>query len=807
MRLAIAFLLCLSIFCVGERAPMPAELAPIEEIVFAARPYGADGHWYANFGYYSIDDSMKAYSVGGRLCKYNLKTGKFTQLLIDKEGGVRDPAVHYDGKRIVFSYRKGGTDNYHLYMINADGSDLRQLTDGKYDDIEASFLPDGGIAFVSSRCKRWVNCWVTQVAVVHRCDIDGSNIRPLSSNGEQDNTPWMLPDGRLLYTRWEYTDRSQVDYHHLWTMNPDGTGQMVYYGNYHPGKLMIDAKPIPDSEKVVAIFSPGHGRKSHQGNVAILSPKTGPDDLGAVREITKTPFFRDPYALSENCILAATGQNMVVLDGEGAATQLFRLPKALLEQQYALHEPRPIIKRPPERLMPERTQWDTSTGTLVLSNIYEGRAMEGVAVGDIKKLLVLEVLPMPVHFHGGMTPITIGGSFTLERVMGTVPVEADGSAYVELPGLRSFFFVALDENNESVKRMQSWLTVMPGEQVSCVGCHEPRTQSPQNSVKSNLLALQRPPSKIKKLEGIPEVYDFPRDIQPILDQHCLPCHDQDERKAGVVLSGDRGPVYTHSFVTLTGRQQFSDGRNQKISNRPPRSIGAVVSPIMKKVQEGHQGVEMSAHEQDLIRYWIEAGATYPGTYAAIDSGMLGWYFITPPDSNAKKDVRDQEWPTSKAAFTAMKKRCVPCHNQETKRFLPRFLSAGPDGGRYSRHLLYNLSQPEKSQLLRAPLAKEAGGYGICRNLNGKNKATDPAQVFADTNDPDYQSMLAMIEAGHDFIQRETWFRMADFKPSAVYIREMKRYGMLDEKVQAGDVLNPYTTDQAYWQSFWWPPGQ
>lgn len=157
---------------------------------------------------------------------------------------------------------------------------MRQLTDGDYDDIEPVYLPDGGIMFVSSRCKRWVNCWLTQVAVLHRCDADGTNIRQISSNNEHENTPWPLPDGRILYQRWEYVDRSQVHYHHLWTTNPDGSGQMTYYGNMEPGILMIDAKPIPGTGKALSLFSPGHGSREHAGKPTIIDPKAGPDALG-----------------------------------------------------------------------------------------------------------------------------------------------------------------------------------------------------------------------------------------------------------------------------------------------------------------------------------------------------------------------------------------------------------------------------------------------------------------------------------------------------------------------------------------------
>jgi Tol biopolymer transport system component len=206
-------------------------LRNVGEIVFCTRTRYDDPHWYANIGYYCDDENRKAYPGNGKpddskLLKYELATGKISVLLDAKGGTVRDPQVHYDGKKILFSYRPAGTDHFNLYEIDVDGGNLRQLTRGEFDDYEPIYLPDGGIAFVSTRCNRWVNCWMTQVGVIYRCDSNGGNLELLSANTEHDNTPWVLPDGRILYTRWEYVDRSQVEYHHLWAMNPDGTGQM-----------------------------------------------------------------------------------------------------------------------------------------------------------------------------------------------------------------------------------------------------------------------------------------------------------------------------------------------------------------------------------------------------------------------------------------------------------------------------------------------------------------------------------------------------------------------------------------------------
>jgi hypothetical protein len=292
----------------------------IEEIVFCTRAVYDDPHWYANIGYYCDDEGKKAYAGNGRpdagkLLKWNLHTGGLTVLLDAQGGSIRDPQVHYDGQKILFSYRKAGGDFFHLYEIHTDGTGLRQITSGAFDDYEPTYLPDGGIAFVSTRCKRWVNCWMTQVGVIYRCDTDGGNIQCISANTEHDNTPWPLPDGRLLYMRWEYVDRSQVEFHGLWTMNPDGSGQQVFFGNMHPYIVMLDAKPIPGTGKIVASFSPGHGVNEHAGIATVVSQAAGPDDRAMAKPLHAGRLTRDPYAIAEDCFLAARDNEIVLLDG------------------------------------------------------------------------------------------------------------------------------------------------------------------------------------------------------------------------------------------------------------------------------------------------------------------------------------------------------------------------------------------------------------------------------------------------------------------------------------------------------------
>ena len=617
---------------------LDGDLRGVDEIVFAVRVPGRD-HWYVSFGYYSCDygppaeqsfgkyidgDALRGYGDGGRLCRLNLRTGQLSVLLDDPTGGVRDPQVHYDGQKILFSYRRGGTATYHLYEINIDGSGLKQLTDGPDDDIEPAYLPDGGIVFGSSRCRRFVNCWYSRVATLYRCDADGANVRMLSSNNDHDNTPWVLPDGRILYMRWEYVNRSQVHFHHLWTVNPDGTGQMTFYGNSFGGIAMLDAKPIPGSKKVVASFSPGHGMPEHTGHVALVDPTLGPDDRRAERQISKGPaVWRDPCALSEKSFLVSSRQGIFVMDGEGKTELVYQLPKS--EGHLQCHEPRPLQTRPRERVIAPRVDVAQATGRLFLADIYYGRNMAGVRRGEIKKLLVLEQLPMPVHFSGGMESISLGGTFTLARVLGTVPVEADGSAFFEVPAMRSLFFVALDENDLSVKRMQSFVTVQPGETGGCVGCHERRTQTfPQGSAAALLANKHRKPAPITPIDGLASPPDYPRDIQPILDRHCVRCHSPERYEGRVDLTGDHQPQWSISYYNMRRFNLVADGRNEPIGNRPPRTIGSSASRLMRLIDGSHYEAKLSDEEQKVVRLWIDASALMPARTPVWAVGCIPW---------------------------------------------------------------------------------------------------------------------------------------------------------------------------------------
>jgi hypothetical protein len=793
---------------------LPAEFDNIEEIIFVQRGGYEDPHWYANIAYFCDNENDPAYTIGAQLCKLNLKTGKISILLETAKGCIRDPKVHYDAKKIIFAWRKAGRQNYNLYEINVDGTNIRQITSGPFDDYEPEYLPDGGIVFVSTRARRWVGCWMTQVGTIHRCDADGRNIQMLSCNIEHDNTPSLLPNGQILYMRWEYVDRSQVEFHHLWTMNPDGTNQEIYYGNEVSWGVFLSCQPIPNDERVMGIYSPGHGHKDHYGWLSFFSRKYGPDDPRGLQHILfpqgKEKWYKaylaDPWPLSTKTILAAEKYRSRLVIVTKNKNDKNYTPRAIYEiknndkRKWLTQSPRPIIKRPRERIIAKRSDSSSPTGTHIMVDIYNSQNLKGIKRGEIKKLLIIETLPKPVNFSGGPDTLSFLGSFNLERILGTVPVESDGSAYFELPANRPVFYVALDENDLSCRRMQSFTCLRPGETTACIGCHNSRNHSNANVGSARRVkALQRPPSKITPIEGVPDVPDFMRDVQPVLDKYCIKCHNTKDRAGRLCLEGDMGVTYSISYYSLAMREQIADGRNG-LGNQPPRSLGSSASPLLRKLEGAHHSEKASREDWLKVWAWTEAAAPFCGTYGGL---------------------RNQKQQNTKAGIFAsqaggvLHKRCYGCHNPNGKGPQNSLVEAidwdkrrkiinRPTGRHerivlkddparyYSWHVLINATRPDKSAVLLAPLAKEAGGWGACPD------------VFKSQDDPDYKIMSTAAANWQAEWQKSHAFGSPAFRVNHQYIREMARFGILPEDTRPENV-DPYEIDQRYWKMFHYKP--
>jgi hypothetical protein len=242
----------------------------------------------------------------------------------------------------------------------------------------------------------------------------------------------------------------------------------------------------------------------------------------------------------------------------------------------------------------------------------------------------------------------------------------------------------------------------------------------------------------------------------------------------VDLTGDKTEMYCISYWTITTRGLVSDGRNQPFANRAPYSYGSAASPLMKLTDGSHYGAKLSDLERKTIRLWIETSATYPGTYASLGCGT---YPVDLP-------------------YGEMMQRCGECHRGTERDHRGKEFVTLVINGAWGRQLepFSNLSRPEKSCLLRAPLAKEAGGSQGC----GK-------PVFTDTNDPLYQQMLGAIRDAHNRLTAGKRFDMPGFRPNEHYIREMQRFGILPTTLGPNDPINIYATDRAYWDSFYYKP--
>ncbi len=781
---------------------LPAEFDDCQEIIFVQRGAYADPHWYANIAYFCDDENQPAYTRGAQLCKLNLKTGSVSVLLAADAGCIRDAKVHYDAKKILFAWRKDDSEYYHLYEINVDGGGLRQITSGPFDDYEPEYLPDGGIVFVSTRAKCWVGCWKTQVGTIHRCDADGANIRALSCNIEHDNTPAVLPNGQILYMRWEYVDRSQVEYHHLWTMNPDGTGQAVYYGNETSWGVFIDCRPVPGDDRVMGIYSPGHGRRDHYGWLSFLSTRHCPEYPKCLEHIEFTwgkATLADPWPMSANTILVADQSKSRVIIAEKTkdkytARILYEIKNN--DRKWIAQSPRPILPRPRERVIADRSDQSSPTGKQVMVDIYDSRGVKGVKRGEIKKLLVIETLAKPVNFSGGPDTLSFLGSFNLERILGTVPVEPDGSAYFELPANRPVFYVALDEKNLSVKRMQSFTCVMPGETMTCLGCHETRRHS-RTSVgdAGRIMATQRAASPITPVPGAPDVPDFIRDVQPVLDKYCIRCHNTKDRKGRLSLEGDMGHTFSISYYSLLMRNQVADGRNG-LGNQPIRSLGSSASPLLRKLEGKHHNVKADHADWIKVWAWTEAASAFCGTYGGLRNG-------------AQQDTKIGAF--AGPAQRIFQKRCHSCHNPNGKGPNNRIPEGYDQNKRkrqikrptaqherlvlendplryYSFNVIVNATRPEKSAVLMAPLTKAAGGWGAC------------GDIFKSKDDPDYKALAQAAKNWQGEWLKARRFGAPNFQVNRQYIREMVRFGILPEGTTP-DKVDAYKTDRQYWQMF------
>jgi len=655
-------------------------------------------HFVMGASHYAYTEALsdaqheRSFRPGGQLCIAEYQPGglwRETVLLETKEGIIRDVDVDFDAKRLLFSWKKSDRgDDYSLYEMpigpnGPDVSQIRQLTEGLgIADYEGCYLADGSIIFISTRCQQIVDCFYTEVSNIYRCDPDGKNILRLGFDQVHVNYPTITWDNRILYTRWEYNDRSQMYPQPLFQMMPDGTTQSAVYGenSWFPTTI-IHARAIPDTPNIFAIatghhslqpgeliyIEPGKGRQETEGITIIAPVREPPEKRPIIIDAygQENDLFAYPYPIDATQLLVT--YNPIGWNWRGGNRQQDRMKgfglywmdidgnRELLTSRMALSAGRVVPlkprQRPPQR--PSTVDYTKPDGTFYVQDVYVGEAMEGVPRGTVKTLRVVEldyrIVGIGNNGNSGpgggadiSTPVAIGnGAWDPKILIGDAKVHPDGSVFFTTDARRPVYFILLDEQGRMVQTMRSWTTLQPGENASCVGCHESKNSVPVAAARSTTQALAAGAQKLTPIAGPRRGFSFLKEIQPILDRNCVTCHDGKEEKlpdfrSTVVNDPHAKRDWTQSYLTLTHARpdlrnpdrRWRGDANHKTLNwvsaassppiQKPLSVGSNTSAIFKRLDDGHCET-ITPEEIALLATWVDLAVPFCGDYLEANS--------------------------------------------------------------------------------------------------------------------------------------------------------------------------------------------
>lgn len=607
-------------------------LEPLQQILFVHRHPFLPSHNYSVI----LDAQGPA---GGAICRLEIpwldgrlapEHKELVRLFDAGEGVPRNPAASFDAQKIYFAHQKTKGDYFRLMVMNSDGSDVQQLTDGPFHDYFPCPLPDGGLAFISTRCRARFLCWRPQAFVLFRMDADGANIRPLSHANLSEWTPALMRDGRILWMRSEYLDKGADFGHTLWAIRPDGTHPELIFGN-NTINCYANGRQVPDTNELCCTLV-AHGGDLN-GPIALLDPSKGRFNPDAIRSITPDmPFythmnwprrecFRDPVPISRDYVLCSHAPDdrfgLYVIDRYGNRELLHMDPQigAMCPTLFRPVDPPPAF--PPA---PEKTE---EMGRFAVANVYQGLAPQ-VAPGRVKYLRVCQelradLLEVPGGYQADHEPFQdwyatpthkVRGpngwpSYVAKSVLGLARVEDDGSAGFMAPAGKVLYFQALDENFNEVQRMRSVVQVQPGEMRSCVGCHENRLSAPP--VRQGT-ALRRQPQALEPPPWGAGPFAYERVVQPVWDAKCVRCHDQKDKQGFDLTAACDADGVPASFRTLIegGWVHYFDYTwGQEHHKADPLTFGTLRSKLWEVLDKGHYDVELTVEEKRRIKCWTD----------------------------------------------------------------------------------------------------------------------------------------------------------------------------------------------------------
>jgi len=620
---------------------------------------------------------------GGNLCVLSPVSpdGNVTELVPELDNGVFGRFdLSFDATKIVFCHAEEG-GLFRIYEIDIDpktgqrvpGSRLRQLTFGGdreaetieqfggifcgqgYDDIDPIYLPNGKIMFASTRSERSVLCFPATVTTLHLMDADGRNLRCISRGQVNEINPCVLDDGRVVYMRWEYVDKGFGNAQSLWSIHPDGSGSDHVYKNtlVRPG-AMTNACSIPDSRRLVAIGAGHHGGMA--GPVVLIDSRRNRRNAQGLTNLTPEisypglfPMksnggpFREPCPFSEKFFLVAhrpagieyekgADYGIYVLDAWGNRAELYRDPN------LSCHQPTPLRpRRTPTTVASVADTDDVDTrraksdglATVFLLDVYQG--MTGIQRGRVKYIRVMDALNLGWYdtWRAGKqgdstgqqaSAVSLGGDVAIKKVHGVATVHEDGSALFTVPAGENIFFQALDENFMELQRMRTFLNLMPGENRSCIGCHEVRRKAP-NLKRANPMALDHPAETLYPQPGDsgPRMVHYALDVQPVLDEHCVGCHGGEQPKGDLALTGELTTLWSRSYEELTKKNLVSylhtcGFGSSHVPAEPPLTFGSHRSKLVERIRTDPCKANLTREEFIRIVTWIDANAPYYGTH-------------------------------------------------------------------------------------------------------------------------------------------------------------------------------------------------
>ncbi|MCX5655014.1 MAG: hypothetical protein NTY65_10245 [Planctomycetota bacterium] len=681
-------------------------LLDFDAIVFAKHaptlfPHMSDqyyGWWSRPGGGIFVLEGFKGDSPRTRCLTASLPDGSFLR-----------PDLSRDGKRVLFAHAKyyphvADVKNkvakdelpedafYHLYEVNVDGTGLRQITRGRYDDFDGRYMPNGEIVFLSTRRGQAVQCTPQTAAetlqatmpdsyvrcgggayrpvsvyTLHTIERDGKNLRTISPFENFEWTPSVADDGRILYARWDYVDRNNMPYMKLWATNPDGSSARAVWGNFTTNpQCAFEAQSIPNSHKIIMTASAHHSITG--GSLVVLDPAVALDGQEPLARLTPevcfpeaegwpATYYASPWPLSEKYYLAAWSNRSLPphcrthdgdkrkppnaqpplsdtrrLDSDDgrnpANAQGLYLYDAFRNLELLYRDPAisslcpiPLKARAEPPLIASTVAWDgPQEGKVLVQSVYFG--LSCVEPGTVKRLRIVAV-PAKVQPEMNSPVLGVTRDDPGKCVLGTVPVEEDGSAYFRVPSGVSIFFQALDGQGKALQTMRTVTYVQPGQTLSCLGCHDRRDKVPPPV---HAMAVDREPSKITPGPEGSWPLRFDRLVQPVLDKHCVSCHRPDAAdKAAAKFDLTAAKAY-QGLVNYGGKESVHDRVLARYMEGRSKALecDAAKSPLTPLLLEGkgHYGVKLRRDDVERLFTWMDTYGQQLGSFSADQESQL-----------------------------------------------------------------------------------------------------------------------------------------------------------------------------------------